>query len=67
MNALLVSSHFSHYMFFFYQYSNKYNIDCFQIYQSNKQVLYNFINLLLILNNKILFTCLLRLCILQIF
>jgi hypothetical protein len=47
----LVSSDFSHNMFFFYQYSNKYNIDYFQIY-NNIQVIYDFINLLLIVDFK---------------
>jgi hypothetical protein len=37
----LASSDFSHNIFFFYQYSNKYNIDCFQIY-NNMQVIYDF-------------------------
>jgi hypothetical protein len=47
----LVSLDFAHNMFFFYQYSNKYNIDCFQIY-NNIQVIYDFINLLLIVDFK---------------
>ena len=36
---------------FSYQYSNKYNIDCFQIY-NNIQILYDFISLLLIVDLK---------------